>query len=85
VVIYAGVNLVLIAPTTPAQIGVLEVGAVAVLRAFGVDGHPALAFALLYHASHVIPPTVVGAVLMLRLDMRRANAAVGPDEQRSEG
>jgi uncharacterized membrane protein YbhN (UPF0104 family) len=74
VVIYAAVNLVLLAPTTPAQIGVLEVGAVAALRAFGVPDEPALAFALLYHASHVVPPTVVGAILMLRLDMRKAAA-----------
>lgn len=72
VVIYAAVNLVLLAPTTPAQLGVLEVGAVAALRTFGVADEPALAFALLYHASHVIPPTLVGAVLMLRLDLRRA-------------
>lgn len=74
VVIYAAVNLVLLAPTTPAQIGVLEVGAVAALRAFGVADEPALAFALLYHASHVVPPTVVGAILMLKLDLRKAAA-----------
>jgi uncharacterized protein (TIRG00374 family) len=83
VVIYAAVNLVLLAPTTPAQLGVLEVGAVAALRAFGVDEHPALAFALLYHAAHVVPPTVVGAILMLRLDMRRA-AASGDEADRSQ-
>jgi len=70
VVIYAAINLVLLAPTTPAQLGVLEVGAVAALRAFGVDENAALAFALLYHAAHVIPPTVTGALLMMRLDLR---------------
>jgi uncharacterized protein (TIRG00374 family) len=75
VVIYAAVNLVLLAPTTPAHLGVLEVGAVAALRAFGVDEHPALAFALLYHAAHVLPPTAVGAVLLLRLDLRRGEEA----------
>lgn len=74
VVIYAAINLVLIVPTTPAQLGVLEVGAVMVLRAFGIDEHLALAFALLYHAAHVVPPTVVGAILMLHLDLRRVKA-----------
>jgi hypothetical protein len=74
VVIYAAINLVLLAPTTPAQLGVLEVGAVAALRAFGVEEHAALAFALLYHAAHVIPPTVAGALLMMRLDLRPAAA-----------
>lgn len=72
VVIYAAINLVLIAPTTPAQIGVLEMGAAYALTAFGVDGHAALAFALLYHAAHVIPPTLAGAVVLARLDLRRS-------------
>jgi hypothetical protein len=71
VVAFVAINLVLLLPTTPAQIGVLEMGAVAALRALGVDDAPALAFALLYHASHVIPPTIVGGILMLRLDLRR--------------
>ncbi|MFT3775010.1 MAG: lysylphosphatidylglycerol synthase transmembrane domain-containing protein [Minicystis sp.] len=78
-VIYAAINLVLLLPTTPAQLGVLEVGAVAALRAFDVDEHAALAFALLYHASHVIPPTVVGALFLPRLDLRRAAADPPPD------
>jgi glycosyltransferase AglD len=73
VLIYAGINLVLLAPTTPAQIGVLEVGAVAALGAFGVDGNAALAFALLYHAAHVVPPTLVGGILLPRLDTRTAS------------
>jgi uncharacterized membrane protein YbhN (UPF0104 family) len=73
--IYAAVNLVLLLPTTPAQIGVLEVGAVAALGAFGVDDAAALAFALLYHAAHVVPPTLVGGVLLLGLDFRRTELA----------
>jgi hypothetical protein len=71
VLIYAGINLVLLAPSTPAQIGVLEVGAVAALRAFDVDPAAALAFALLYHAAHVVPPTVVGGILLPRMANRR--------------
>ena len=72
VVVYAAINLVLIAPTTPAQLGVLEMGAAYALTAFGVDGHAALAFALLYHAAHVIAPTLAGAVVLARLDLRRS-------------
>jgi hypothetical protein len=72
VLIYAAINLVLIAPSTPAQIGVLEVGAVAALGALGVDEHAALAFALLYHAAHVVPPTLAGAILLPRLDFSGA-------------
>jgi uncharacterized protein (TIRG00374 family) len=72
IVAFVAINLVLVLPSTPAQIGVLEVGAVAALRALGVEEHAALAFALLYHAAHVIPPTVVGGLLLVRLDLRRA-------------
>ena len=59
VVAFVAINLALILPTTPAQLGVLEMGAVAALRMLGVDENAALAFALLYHASHVVPPTLV--------------------------
>lgn len=71
VVIYAAINLVLLAPSTPAQLGVLEVGAAAAVTAFGADEHAALAFALLYHAAHVIPPTIAGTIVLLRLDMKK--------------
>lgn len=71
IVAFVAINLVLILPTTPAQLGVLEMGAVAALRALGVDANAALAFALLYHAAHVVPPTLVGGILMLKLDLGR--------------
>jgi uncharacterized membrane protein YbhN (UPF0104 family) len=77
IVAFVAINLVLLLPTTPAQLGVLEIGAVAALRALGVDEHPALAFALLYHASHVIPPTLLGGALLLKIDLRRA-APIAP-------
>ena len=76
---FVAINLVLILPSTPAQIGVLEVGAVAALHALGVEDHAAIAFALLYHAAHVVPPTVVGGLLLIKLDLRREGAGV-PDE-----
>ncbi len=77
VLIYAGVNMVLLLPTTPGQIGVLEAGAIGALTAFGVELPAATAFALLYHAAHHIPPTAVGAVVLARLDLRKAAAGGG--------
>jgi hypothetical protein len=74
VVAFVALNLVLILPSTPAQVGVLEMGAVAALHALGVADEPALAFALLYHAAHVVPPTVVGGVLLVTLDLRKGTA-----------
>jgi uncharacterized membrane protein YbhN (UPF0104 family) len=77
VLIYAAINLVLLVPATPAQLGVLEVGAVGALHAFGVDDDAALVFALLYHAAHVVPPTVVGAILLLRLPFHQSRSGAG--------
>jgi uncharacterized protein (TIRG00374 family) len=71
IVTFVATSLVLVLPTTPAQLGVLEIGALGALRALGVDEAPALAFALLYHAAHVVPPTLLGGVLLLQLDLRR--------------
>ena len=71
VVAFVAINLALIVPTTPAQLGVLEMGAVAALHALGVDEAPAVAFAVLYHAAHVIPPTLVGGLFALGLESRR--------------
>ena len=56
------INLALLLPTTPGNLGVLEAGAVVALTASGVAPEPALAFALVYHAVHLIPGTVLGAV-----------------------
>ena len=54
------VNLAILLPSTPGQIGVLEAGAVAALAAFGVPAAPAVAFALVYHAVHFVPSTALG-------------------------
>lgn len=47
-------------PSTPGQFGVVEAGLVAALAAFGVDQSVALAVAVLYHAAHFAPITLVG-------------------------
>ena len=54
------VNLAILLPSTPAQVGILEAGAVVALAAAGVPAAPALAFALAYHAVHFLPTTALG-------------------------
>ena len=54
------VNLAILLPSTPAQVGILEAGAVVALSAAGVPAAPALAFALAYHAVHLLPTTALG-------------------------
>jgi glycosyltransferase 2 family protein len=60
------VNLAIVVPSTPAQVGALELGAVLGLRLLGVAKEDGLAFALLYHGMQVIP-LVLAALLDVRL------------------
>src|SRR5262249_32664323 len=64
-------NLAIMLPSTPAQVGALEVGALAALNLLKVPHEPALAFALLYHALQVVPLIAVGLALELRLVLGR--------------
>jgi uncharacterized membrane protein YbhN (UPF0104 family) len=50
-------------PSTPAQVGALELGVLSATRLLGIAEEPALAFALLYHATQVIPVVLVGLIL----------------------
>jgi uncharacterized membrane protein YbhN (UPF0104 family) len=54
------VNIAISVPSTPGQLGTLEAGAVGALAVAGVPQSEALAFALLYHAAHFVPITLVG-------------------------
>ena len=54
------VNLAILLPSTPGQVGVLEAGGVLALTMAGVPPAPALAFALAYHAVHLVPTTALG-------------------------
>ena len=58
---HLGINVAVAIPGPPAQLGTFEGGAVLALVATGVPADHALAFAVAYHALHVIPVTVVGA------------------------
>ncbi len=64
-------NLTIMVPSTPAQVGAFEVGALVGLKVLHVEGEPALAFALLYHALQVIPIIVGGLALEMRLVLGR--------------
>lgn len=67
-------NLTIAVPSTPAQVGALEVGALIALRLLHVPDEPALAFALLYHVVQVIPLIIAGLALELQLVLGREPA-----------
>ena len=54
------INMAIVVPSTPAQVGAFELGALAGLKVMGVPAEPALAFALLYHFMQVLPVSVAG-------------------------
>jgi uncharacterized membrane protein YbhN (UPF0104 family) len=64
---YLAVNLASALPSTPGQIGLLEAGAVFALLGLGVGPNSAMAFALLYHLAHLLPITLLGLPILLRL------------------
>ncbi len=83
--VWAGVNAAIAVPAAPAQLGVLEAGAVLVLRALGAGDERALAIALAYHATHVVPTLLAGIFALglrslsrARLPAAKAAAARGP-------
>jgi len=66
-----GLNLTIMIPSTPAQVGALEAGALGALTLLHVSDEPALAFALLYHLLQVIPLIAAGLLLEMRLVLGR--------------
>ena len=65
--VYLAVNLASALPSTPGQIGLIEAGAVFALVGLGVGPNHSPAFALLYHLAHLLPTTLLGLPLLLRL------------------
>ena len=53
-------------PSAPGYVGVFHAAATAALEVFGVPRSAALAFALLYHASAIVPITLLGWLFLLR-------------------
>ena len=67
-------NLAIAAPSTPAQVGAFELGALAALRLLHVPEEQALAVALLYHLVQAIPVTLLGLPDLLLITRARAAA-----------
>jgi uncharacterized protein (TIRG00374 family) len=71
------VNLAIVVPSTPGQIGVHEAGTVLALSALGIEPNVALAGALIYHAVHVVPTTVIGLICLRTQFLREDAPSVG--------
>jgi uncharacterized membrane protein YbhN (UPF0104 family) len=76
--VYLAVNLASALPSTPGQIGLIETGAVFALVGLGVGPNRAMAFALLYHLAHLIPITLLGLPLLLRLRFQEKQQGGAP-------
>jgi len=76
-VVCLGISL----PSSPGFIGVMEGACVMGLSIFGFGGPEALAFAILYHVTQLLPPLVLGTYFVfkqhLTLEMIRSAAASG--------
>jgi uncharacterized protein (TIRG00374 family) len=81
-VVLAFVGIGISVPSAPGYLGVFHFAAKLALETFGVASSTALAYALLYHASAVLPITLLGWLYLLREhlslgDVRRAPTAAG--------
>lgn len=76
--VFLTVNMAIVVPSTPGQIGVHEAGTVLVLSALGIEPNVALAGALIYHAVHVVPTTVFG-LICLRMQFLRDDPKAAKD------
>jgi glycosyltransferase 2 family protein len=65
-------------PSAPGYVGVFHAAATAALEVFGVPRSTALAYALLYHASAIVPITIVGWLFLLREHVSLGEARRAP-------
>lgn len=73
------VNVAISIPSTPAQIGTLELGAlIPLVDILHVAKEPAIAFALVYHATQIVPTLIIGLALEWRLVLGRGAAVEAP-------
>jgi uncharacterized membrane protein YbhN (UPF0104 family) len=73
------INFSIAAPSTPAQVGAFEFGAVLGLGMMGVPQEKALAFALIYHFMQAIPVTLAGMeALVLWRTLRADSVPIAP-------
>ena len=65
-VVLAFVGVGISVPSAPGYLGVFHFAAKLALEIFGVASSTALAYALIYHASAVVPITLLGWLYLLR-------------------
>jgi uncharacterized protein (TIRG00374 family) len=65
-------------PSAPGYVGVFHAAATAALEVFGVPRSTALAYALLFHASTIVPITLVGWLFLLREHVSLGEARRAP-------
>jgi uncharacterized protein (TIRG00374 family) len=63
IVLLVAVNVAALVPGLPANLGSFEMSAVLALNSFQISNEAALGFAILYHASHTIPVTILGLLI----------------------
>jgi uncharacterized membrane protein YbhN (UPF0104 family) len=64
IAVLGSVNLAILLPSTPANLGTLECGAVVALLTLGVPQESVLAFALVYRLVQFVPITLGGAAIL---------------------
>lgn len=70
VLLLVAVNLAVVVPIVPANLGSIQIVCTSVLMSFGIEAAPALAFSVLYHAVHLLPLIFVGGLGSLALGLR---------------
>jgi uncharacterized membrane protein YbhN (UPF0104 family) len=68
---------------SPGNAGTFELATAFALAGTGVPWGAAIAFALAFHAAHVVPVAVLGAPILLREGVTRDTLARGRDTRRS--
>jgi uncharacterized membrane protein YbhN (UPF0104 family) len=68
------INIAIIIPGTPGQVGVHEAGAIVGLDLLHVPSESAIGFAVLYHAIQIVPLVTAGALLEWQLLVGRRDA-----------
>ena len=83
------INLAIMAPAAPGNIGTFEFSAMLALGYLGVDRAPALSFALIYHFVQMIPLTLAGILALPILginlgELRRGDADVEKGDRKDD-
>jgi glycosyltransferase 2 family protein len=78
VTVLAFVGVGISVPSAPGYVGVFHWAATAALEVFGVPRSTALAYALIYHASAIVPITLAGWLYLLREQISLGEARRAP-------